>query len=94
MSEPGKLQSNESLRKFSKDPSKSGNGINMWVIVGYLSSFLGGVPGMFIGSMLLTAKRALPGGQVVYIFNKRSRKHGKIILYLGCVILILAILFL
>lgn len=64
-----------------------------WVIIGYISSLLGGVPGMIIGSILTSAKRNLPDGSAGYVFNERSRKHGKIILYLGSSILILSILF-
>jgi 5-bromo-4-chloroindolyl phosphate hydrolysis protein len=65
-----------------------------WVILGYISSLFGGVIGMFIGSILISAKKTLPDGRVVYVFNKGNRKHGKIILYLGSTILILSILFL
>jgi hypothetical protein len=69
------------------------NNISVWVIIGYISSILGGLPGIIIGSILLTAKNALPNGHVGYVFNEASRKHGKIILYLGSIVLILSILF-
>ena len=67
---------------------------NAWVILGYISSLLGGIIGMFIGSILISAKRTLPDGRVVCVFNERNRKHGRVILYLGSSILILSILFL
>ncbi|HEY1872019.1 MAG TPA: hypothetical protein VGG71_13235 [Chitinophagaceae bacterium] len=69
------------------------NRISIWVIIGYISSFFGGLLGIVIGSVLLTAKKALRDGQVLYVFNEPSRKHGRIILYLGSVVLILSILF-
>ncbi len=64
-----------------------------WVIVGYISSLFGGFMGMIIGSILISAKKTLADGSVVYVFNERNRKHGKIILYVGSSILILSILF-
>ena len=64
-----------------------------WVILGYITSLFGGFMGMIIGSILISAKKTLPNGNVVYVFNERSRKHGRIILYLGSGILILSILF-
>jgi hypothetical protein len=64
-----------------------------WVIIGYVSSLLGGVIGMCIGTIMVSAKKILADGRVVYVFNERSRKHGKIILYLGSAVLILSILF-
>jgi hypothetical protein len=64
-----------------------------WVIVGYISSLFGGFMGMIIGSILVSAKKTLSNGNVVYVFNERNRKHGRIILYLGSSILILSILF-
>jgi hypothetical protein len=64
-----------------------------WVIAGYIFSLLGGVFGMIIGSILISAKTNLPDGSTRYVFNEKSRKHGKIILYVGSSILILSILF-
>ena len=47
-----------------------------WVILGYISSLFGGVIGMFIGSILISAKKTLPDGRVVYVFNEGNRKHA------------------
>lgn len=48
---------------------------------------------MIIAVIILNGKKTLPGGQTIHLFNERSRKHGKIILYLGSVVLVIAILF-
>ncbi|MFI5186311.1 MAG: hypothetical protein ACHQF0_06275 [Chitinophagales bacterium] len=97
MSEPGKFQTGRPLenlnQKGATDVSAPGNGINIWVIIGYISSLFGGLFGIFIGSVIITAKKILPGGPVIYVFNERNRKHGKIILYLSSIILVLSILF-
>ena len=69
------------------------NRINTWVIIGYLISLFGGIFGIFIAIFLINAKKTLPDGQIIYAFNERSRKHGKIILYMNSVILIGSILF-
>jgi len=75
------------------EPPRHHNAINIWVIIGYFASLFGGLVGMIIGSVLVSAKKALPGGVPAYVFNERTRKHGKIILYLSSVVLILSILF-
>jgi hypothetical protein len=64
-----------------------------WVIMGYISCLFAGIIGMLIGSFLITAKTTQQDGNVSYVFNERTRKHGKIILYLGSSMLILSILF-
>jgi len=64
-----------------------------WVIIGYISSLFGGFMGMIIGTILVSAKKSLSDGSIVYVFNEQSRKHGKIIMYLGSAVLILSIIF-
>jgi hypothetical protein len=63
------------------------------VILGYISCLFAGLIGMFIGAFLITAKKTITSGRAAYVFNEKSRKHGKIILYLGSSVLILSILF-
>jgi len=63
------------------------------VIIGYISSLFGGFMGMIIGTILVSAKKSLSDGSIVYVFNEKSRKHGKIIMYLGSGVLILSIIF-
>jgi hypothetical protein len=92
MNEIGKIQTGHSS-EYSAIISKPGNKISIWVIIGYIFSLFGGLIGIFIGSTILSAKKNLPGGQVIYSFNERSRRHGKIIVYLSSIILILSILF-
>jgi hypothetical protein len=65
-----------------KDENHSG-----WLIAGYVSAFLGGVLGIAIGFILLTAKKTLRDGSRVYMFNENSRTHGKIMLAIGILIL-------
>jgi hypothetical protein len=65
----------------------------IWIIVGYIFSIAGGLIGMIIAIIILNGKKTLAGGKTIHLFNERSRKHGKIILYLGSMVLVIAILF-
>jgi hypothetical protein len=80
-------------QKRSAILTRPGNRVNIWVIIGYISSFFGGLFGIFIATFLINAKKTLPDGQIIHSFNEQSRRHGKIILYLSSVVLILSILF-
>lgn len=63
---------------------------NLWL--GYLFALLGGVVGLFMGWHLATAKKTLPNGERVYVYRERDRQHGKWILGLSIVILLVWIL--
>ncbi len=65
----------------------------IWVVAGYIFALTGGLIGIIIAVIIINGKKTLPGGQIIHIFNERSRRHGKIILYLGSVVLVAAILF-
>jgi len=60
---------------------------SLWVILGYISAFFGGAFGIFIGWHLMNHKRILPNGEQVYDYSEIDRKHGKIIMYLGSIVL-------
>jgi hypothetical protein len=65
------------------------NGVNIWTLVGYLSSAIGGALGLFIGFVLIRAKRTLPDGSRVYVYNNNTRTHGIFIAILGIASIIL-----
>jgi hypothetical protein len=69
--------------------TESGKGPGAWLVVGYISCLLCGLPGMCIGSIIIHAKRK----DKTHLFNEQSRKHGKMILYTGSIVLVLFILF-
>jgi len=58
-----------------------------WIIAGYVLAFLGGFLGIIIGYSLWTSKKSLPNGQKVYSYTEKDRAHGKIIFYLGLILL-------
>lgn len=77
---------NERLEELAK-PEKVESFL---IITGYVLSLLGGFLGFFIGWHLARAKKVLPNGQRIFIYNIGDRKHGYRILFLG---LTLAIFF-
>lgn len=56
-----------------------------WVFFGYVFAVLGGVLGMLTGWYLMTLKKTLPNGEVVYSYLPSDRKHGKKIFAIGIV---------
>jgi hypothetical protein len=60
-----------------------------WIYFGYISAILGGFFGIIIGSSLIYLKKTLPNGQRVYTYGDKERKHGKRMLFISCIFLIL-----
>lgn len=61
------------------------NGVSIWMLIGYLSALLGGAMGIFIGFILMRARKTLPDGSRAFIYNDRSRAHGMYIAILGII---------
>ena len=63
----------------------------IWIVVGYMAAFLGGILGIFIGWHLLSSKKTLPNGEKVYDYNEDDRKQGRNIFYLSIIIFAIAV---
>jgi hypothetical protein len=63
-----------------------------WIIIGYISAFLGGLIGIFIGWYLASYKKTLPDGQKVYGYTEHDRKQGQLIFFIGIVVLCIGII--
>lgn len=61
------------------------NAMNMWMVAGYLSSFIGGVLGIFIGLFMMEAKKTLPDGSRIRAYDRQTQKHGFYILITGII---------
>ncbi|GHB65358.1 hypothetical protein [Persicitalea jodogahamensis] len=59
---------------------------NVWI--GYLFALFGGVVGIFIGWNMATTQKTLPNGERVYTFGESDRRHGKAIIVLGVVMVV------
>ncbi|WP_417611610.1 hypothetical protein [Owenweeksia hongkongensis] len=77
---------NENLAK----PEKANT---VWIVVGYISAFLGGLLGMTIGYFLWNQKKVLPNGAKVYTYTESDSKHGKQMFLIGCSVLHLSVFY-
>jgi hypothetical protein len=95
LAERGKSISDEEISKIHehriealKEPEPPQT---LWIVVGYILAFGGGVLGFFIGWHLSTYKKTLPDGERVYGYTENDRKHGRRILYLSFIGLAIAL---
>lgn len=63
-----------------------------WIIIGYISAFLGGLIGIFIGWYLASYKKTLPNGQKIYGYTEHDRKQGQRIFFIGIVVMCIGII--
>jgi hypothetical protein len=61
--------------------------------VAYLFSFLGGIIGIVIGWNLVTARKTLPNGQQIYAYRESDRRHGRRIMALGVIMIVVWLFF-
>lgn len=92
LSKKGKGLSNLEIDHIKRqrilDLSKPEKKQSEWIFVGYVSSLLGGLLGIFIGWYLLTFKKTLPNGDRIFNYSNEDRKHGNQILILGIISII------
>jgi uncharacterized protein YnzC (UPF0291/DUF896 family) len=84
----------ESLKtKRNKELDESEKSSNQEIRRGYISAFLGGVPGILIGWYLWKSKKTTTSGDKVFAYSEEDRKHGLNILILGIAVLSFIILY-
>lgn len=76
---------NERIVELSRPDSFSFEKFKYLKRLGYVSGFLAGPIGFLIGYHLLTFKKVLPNGESVYAYTEEDRKHGRIIIFVGCI---------
>jgi len=64
-----------------------------WIILGYLLALAGGFMALIIALPFIFAKRTLPDGKRVFMYNNATRAHGKLISAIMALGLIVNILF-
>lgn len=62
---------------------------NLWIYLGYACAIMGGLFGIIAGATIAYVRKTLPDGQRVYAYPERQRKHGRTILVIAIVSLIL-----
>jgi hypothetical protein len=73
------------LQKPEENPK-----INLWM--GYISSFLGGILGIFIGWDLMNSMKILPNGEKFFSYDENNRSHGFKMVVIGLVMLVFWVL--
>src|SRR6185503_17025204 len=63
----------------TKELSEPEKGNIAWIVLGYILAFLGGIMSLVVGVPFLVAKKTLPDGCRVYVYDKGTRTHGKAI---------------
>ena len=76
-----------------EDLAKPESNQKLWIWFGYAAALVGGLLGIIIGHLLWKGKKTLPDKTQVYTYSESDRKHGKIIFYIGILMLTLIILF-
>lgn len=92
LKERGKEITSEEIEKIKQqrivELSKPEEGQKNYIILGYITAFLGGLLGIFIGWHLLTYKKTLPNGNRIYAYSENDRKQGNRILIIGAIFLV------
>ena len=70
-----------------EDLAKPEENQKTWIISGYIFALLGGLLGIIIGFVLMTSKKTLPNGKLVYSYNEKDRIQGKTMFYIGLIML-------
>lgn len=69
-----------------KELSQPEDNAKTWIMSGYFLGFLSGFVGFTIGFHLNTYQKALPNGDLIYIFSKRVRNHGRNIMIISSIV--------
>jgi len=64
-----------------------------WIILGYFLAFFGGLFGLLFGLPYMTAKKILPDGTKVFVYDHGTRTHGRNIFIISCVSIFLSLVF-
>jgi hypothetical protein len=62
-----------------------------WIVIAYISAFLGGVLGLFTGWHLNKSMKVLPNGRRIYSYSEEVRNHGMQMMLIGGAVLALAL---
>ena len=74
-----------------KEIGKQEKGSTFWIIIGYIFS-IGGIFGFFFGLGYLTAKKILPDGNRVFVYDEATRNHGRTMLIISSIFILIDIL--
>lgn len=76
------------INELSREESEP----TLTIITGYILALLFSIVGLFFGLTFLTAKKNIPNGKKVFTYNRNTRKHGRNIVILSAVSLLLFVI--
>lgn len=80
--------------EIDKETLKLGKqGSQFWMVVAFIISILGGVVGIIAGYQYYYSKHKSIDGEEYYYYNESTRKYGKWMMIIGCIVLGLTILY-
>jgi len=65
---------------------------SFWIGIGYFTAILGGFLGILMGWALSSAKKTLPNGERVYLYDEGSRKTGRNMLFMGILFFVINVI--
>lgn len=84
---------NSKKENLLRELAQPESGQSIWIIIGYISAFLGGFFGLLIGYFLWKTQKNLPNGLKVYAYDEKVRKHGYWIFIISLIIFPIAFLY-
>ena len=76
------------INELSREESEP----TLTIIAGYILALLLSLVGLFFGLAFLTAKKNIPNGKKVFTYSRNTRKHGRNIVILSAVSLLLLVM--
>jgi len=76
------------INELSREESEP----TLTIIAGYILALLLSLVGLFFGLAFLTAKKNIPNGKKIFTYSRNTRKHGRNIVILSAVSLLLLVM--
>ena len=76
------------INELSREESEP----TLTIIAGYILALLFSLVGLFFGLAFLTAKKNIPNGKKIFTYSRNTRKHGRNIVILSAVSLLLLVM--
>lgn len=69
------------LAKELMEQGRKGN--ELYIVLGFVSAFLGGLIGIIAGYVFSQSKQVAPSGESYYVYKKQTRDNGRIMMIIG-----------
>lgn len=90
LKERGKVVSPAEIEAMRKERilalRKTETASTLWIVVGFLSAVIGGLPGLLLGLVWWTMKKTDPEGEQYYVYDQKTRNIGKIMFFFSLLV--------